>query len=115
MTDLFKTNDGNLYNTDIPEWYLKRPLRKNFSITHRDINSINDLKATLREGEYVWPGGYQIAFITNDGGLLCFDCVKDNLASIMYSIKHDINDGWKIIHTDIIYDPDNCSHCSKEI
>jgi hypothetical protein len=42
-------------------------IRKNYSCKHRDINSLSDLKATLRSGALTDLGGYPTYFITNDG------------------------------------------------
>jgi len=116
--DFFISDDGNLYDCNRNEWYM-HPVRKNYEKTHRNIESANDFKATLRAGEYAWPGGYRMGFVTSDGGFLCFKCARENAREIINAIKYDWcwSDGWKVTNTDIIYDGEDidiyCSHCSK--
>ena len=63
---------------------------------------------------YAWPGGYERIAITDDGGLLCHSCVKDNLREIACSHK---DNGWHVVAADIAenYDeePLYCDHCGK--
>ena len=33
------------------------------------------VRAMARE-RYAWPGGYALALVTTDGGILCPDCVR---------------------------------------
>ena len=42
------------------------------------IKTISDLKAALRAGEFAWPGGYQMYFMTAGGAALSFDAVKQS-------------------------------------
>lgn len=60
------------------------------------INSINDLKAALRQGPYAWPGGYPLYFITSDGMTISFETARRFFRSIMWSIKNECDDGWRI-------------------
>ena len=48
------------------------------------------VKEMLRAGPYIWPGGYQIHFICDDGGTLCFTCTKAEWKNVVraYSIEH---------------------------
>lgn len=107
---------GDLHNTDKPGW-ASRPIRRNYARTHRNITCVRELAATLRAGEYAWPGGYQMAFITSDGGLLCFECVRAEYSNVIWSIKNKVGDGWRVIACDILYEapdgPEYCSHCNK--
>ena len=110
--------DGALYDTRSENWSAK-PLRDNYARHHREINSVAEMKATLRAGAYAWPGGYELIFITSDGAALCFDCARENFHLIADSIRNDIRDGWKVIACDIAenYDesPLYCDHCSRQI
>lgn len=109
----FSTFEGNLYSDK--EYAI--PFRKNFKYTHGHINSTADFKATLRNGQYAWPGGYPMYLITSDGGALCFDCAKEEARQIMDSIRNRYHDGWRVTHCDINYEDNDlyCCHCDKKI
>ena len=107
------TFEGALYSESLG---YDVPLRSNYSQHHRIIESGQDLTASLRAGDYVFPGGYELAYVTNDGQLLCGQCVRDELYQVIYSIRHGINDGWKVIGSDVLYEGGNiCDHCSKNL
>jgi hypothetical protein len=61
----------------------------------------NQLKAQLRSGEFAWPGGYQLYFITDDGAALSFEAVRENLKSVIWSIRHKVSDGWRVIGCEV--------------
>ena len=108
--------DGNLYDTRNPEWHKREPLRKGFTGHRSHIENTKQLFATLRAGEFTFPGGYRLAFITADGATLSFRAVRDNLYSVIYSIRHNINDGWRVIGLDnVAYseDPIFCDHTGE--
>lgn len=64
--------------------------------------------------------GYTPYAITDDGDVLCETCVLDPTNPVH---DHDVNarsggDGWGIIgwgHSGDLEEPENCSHCNKEI
>ena len=93
------------------------PLRTNYKRTHRNIKSGQDLRATLRAGEFAWPGGYQMFFITSDGAALSFDSVRKNLRSVLDSIRTHCNDGWRVVACDINYEDTEltCDHSGESI
>jgi len=113
----------NRLNTIIIEGSLWRDstiIRQDYARHHRDITNSLQLRSTLRAGEYAWPGGYQLAFITSDGALLCFDCVRKELRNVLDSIRTECDDGWRVVACDIRYDGelecgDYCDHCSKQL
>lgn len=72
-------------------------VRKNYRITHGIIRSVADLKATLRNGPYAWPGGYPLYFVANDGEPLSFDTVKQNYRRCLESKRSRADDGWRVI------------------
>lgn len=111
MRPNFHTFEGSLW-TDSGE-----VLREVYARTFRNIETGVQLRATLRAGEFAWPGGYQMAFFTSDGALLCFDCVRENLESVTWSIRHDCADGWQVVGADIVADYDGayCDHCAREL
>jgi hypothetical protein len=108
--------DGALHDTRMLDWS-KHPIRPDYARTFARINNSLQLRATIRAGAYAWPGGYQMYLIANDGEALCFDCAQTQYYQCAYSIRHGINDGWRIVGCDINYeDPDlYCAHCSKSI
>lgn len=96
------------------------PLRLEYKQTHRSIETGRQLRATLRAGEYAWPGGYQMAFITSDGALLCFACVKEELYNVTHSIRNNCDDSWRVTACDIVHDyesetGEHCAHCNKQL
>lgn len=79
-------------------------IRPNYRFAHRDIKTVADLKATLRDGPYAWPGGYPMYFITSDGGALSFATVRAEFRNIADSIRRNIRDGWFVVACDINYE-----------
>lgn len=81
------------------------------------IDSGLQFRQTLRAGPYAWPGGYPILLICDDGGVLCFDCARSEARQIIRSIRDRVNDGWRVIGSDIHWEgPDEyCAHCGKAI
>jgi hypothetical protein len=68
---------------------------------------------------HAWPGGYVIAYITDDGVSLCADCLDDPLNPIHF--KGDA-DGWRIdgavafgATVDYPTDDETCAHCNAII
>jgi hypothetical protein len=101
--------DGSLYDTRNPNCWSEKPLRTNYCRTHREIESVADLKATLRNGPYAWPGGYPMALILSDGGCISF---KTALAELRYLVdalrdyktnQHE-RSGWRPIGCDILWE-----------
>lgn len=109
--------DGCLYDTRHSDWP-HRPLRSNYAQHHRVITTGQDLRATLRAGEYAWPGGYRLYFVTSGGAALSFDAVRANLVSVLDSIRHDIHDGWLVVglaSSEIDEEPVYCDHTGEEL
>lgn len=95
------STDGHLYDTRVDSWSAKAPLRRDYCQTFEHIANTRQLKATLRGGAFAWPGGYPLYFITSDGGALAFETVRDNLRSVLDSIKTKCNDGWRVVACDV--------------
>ncbi len=117
------SSNGALYDTRKPNWFKNKPLRSNYSRGHVKITSLLDLKASLRNGPYCWPGGYEIVYITNCGEILCSACVKKEFKQIAYDFLNNCDTGWHI--NAACYEASNpedldedlksyCSHCNKE-
>ena len=84
----------------------------------REINNVNDLKASLRSGSHAWPGGYPIYFITSDGEALSFETVIDELPLIMSAIRdNDRRSGWRVVGVDVNYEDNELydAHTSEKI
>lgn len=114
LPDHFFVAEGNLFDTRVDDWSAK-PLRTAFACHFQDIETVAQFKATLRAGEYAWPGAYQLAFMAEDGGVICFDCARKEFRNIADSIQTDTRDGWKVTNC-IIVDHDEfdvtCEHCN---
>lgn len=110
--------DGALHDTRAPNWSA-HPLRPNFARHHQRIASVADFKATLRAGQFAWPGGYQLYMICDDGAALCWACARKEAREIMPAIasknRHDAQ--WRVVACEINYEDSDltCDHCNKEI
>jgi hypothetical protein len=76
-----------------------------------------DLKNQLRSGPFAWPGGYPLYFITDDGAALSFNAVRENLRSVIWSIRHGVNDGWRVVGCDVNWEDPKlfCDHTGNRI
>jgi len=76
-----------------------------------------DLKTQLRAGEYAWPGGYPLFFITSDAAALSFEATRANLRSVIHSMRNGIDDGWRIVGCDVNWEDASlfCDHTGKRI
>lgn len=76
-----------------------------------------DLKSYLRNGPYAWPGGYPMYFITSDGAALSFSSVRGNFCSVLSSMRHKVNDGWRVVGVDINWEDCElvCDHSGELI
>lgn len=81
------------------------------------IENTKDLKAALRNGEYAWPGGYPLFFITDDGATLSFDAVRSEYRQVLSAVKHQSQDGWQVIGVDVNWEDADlyCDHTGKQI
>ncbi len=108
--------DGALHDTRDVDWS-RKPLRSNYSRTHRNIATVADLKATLRAGKYAWPGGYPMFFIAADGTALSFEAVREEFRQCVNGWNDRPVSGWRIVACDINYEePDLlCDHTGQRI
>lgn len=111
------SSDGALYDTRVSAWSGLPPLRSNYKMSHRDIDSVADLKATLRAGQYAWPGGYPMYFLASDGEAISFESARENFREIAQAIADHDNSGWRIVAVDINYENPAlyCAHSGKRI
>lgn len=101
---------GDLHDTRRIDW-ASNPLRKRFVWHYSKIENASQLVSCIRAGEYAFPGGYRLAFITLDGGILSFAAVKDNLRATVDSIRHKIDDGWQVVGLIDVDNQDGVSYC----
>lgn len=112
--------DGALHDTRQKDWS-KRPLRANYSRGHLRIKTVADLKATLRNGAYAWPGGYPLYLLCADGGTLHFDCARKNVRRIISAIadkaKGYRDPQWECVACDINWEDSDlyCDECNGKI
>lgn len=108
--------DGALHDTRKPNWSAT-PLRTNYSRHHREINSVADLKATLRASAVTFPGCYPLYFVTSNGCALSFETVLKEFRLVADSIRTESNDGWRVIGCDVNYEDGElyCEHSGKKI
>jgi hypothetical protein len=107
---LFIADSGEMFDTRVASW-ASSPLRKNYRRLHTDINSVADLKATLRNGRYAWPGGYPLYFVTSDGAALSFEVVRSEFRQVAAAIADDDTcGGWRVIACDVNWE-DTDLHC----
>lgn len=58
-------------------------------------DKINAVKNAIRK-EYDLPGGYILFGVCDDGGILCCDCMRNEFHQILWSIKNDCSNGWRV-------------------
>lgn len=113
---LFVSSDGTLFDTRDSDWN-HHPLRANYSVHHRTIESVADFKACLRAGNTTDLGGYPLYFITSDGAALSFESAQKEFRQIAESIATKARDGWRIVACEINYEDSDlfCWHSGKRI
>ena len=65
---------------------------------------------------HVWPGGYPLIYLTEDGGVLCPACANGANGSEA-SVEPDADPGWKLLAGEIHYEgpPEICDHCGAAV
>jgi len=71
-------SNGALYDTRSNTWSHDNCLRSNYCRHHREVNTLADVKATIRAGKYAWPGGYEIHAIMDEGGVMKIETLRQN-------------------------------------
>jgi hypothetical protein len=73
----------------------------------------------VRREKYAWPGGYALALVTSDGGILCPSCVATEYHQISESARLNMRQsGWHpagISCADSWEEPEYCDHCGKPV
>lgn len=82
------------------------------------INTLSDLRAAMRIGQYAWPGGYECFFVADDGEPICRPCAWENKSQLIDSIAHNHRDGWRVTAFECSANYDsvgNCAHCNRNL
>jgi hypothetical protein len=113
---LFIGDGGALFDVRTADWSASA-LRADYRRTFPAIDTVAQFKATLRVGEYAWPGGYPMYFITSDGAALSFASARSEYRNVIDSIAHGHDDGWRIVGCQINYEDDEmvCDHSGEPI
>jgi hypothetical protein len=81
-----------------------------------DIKTAADFRRAIRMGQYAWPGGYEIYYITSDCGVLCVPCANKERRTILSSIVDACDDGWRVVAADAVCNTDSevrCDNCYR--
>jgi hypothetical protein len=114
---LFSSDDGALYDTRAPGWSA-HPIRRNYRQSHSVIETLADIKAALRAGEYTWPGAYPLFFVASDGEALSFESVRECWREVCRAhLDNDRFSGWHISGCDVNYEDADltCAHSGEPI
>lgn len=87
-------------------------------MTEQELRRYVGIEANESWPGYAWPGGYALAYVADDGELICRDCMN-NQSSIHFGGDAD---GWRIEgvisfgnSTDYPEDDECCAHCGAVI
>jgi len=114
LPEYMQVFEGDLYRNDVaPSVVVRKDYVKHF----RSIETVSQLKATLRAGEFAWPGCYQLFLITSDGAALSFAAARSEFRSLAWSIRNKCDDGWRVIGCEVNYEDTDltCAHTGKPI
>ena len=79
----------------------------------------NELLAQVRSyirAPYVWPGGYPLVLLMDDGEFLCADCARTDYREISVSTRHHHGDGYEAIAVEVNWESAAfCADCGKEL
>ena len=85
-----------------------------------NLKITKQVKNAIRTG-YTWPGGYQLAIVMNDGGMICPDCGKKEWKQIAHDTLKEWKTGWDAAGVEVCYSTENddekisCSHCNCDL
>lgn len=81
------------------------------------ISTVKELMVSLREGKFSSVGGYPKFWVTEDGGVLSIEAIKENLGQVARAVRDRDNAQWRVVAVDINWeDPDlTCDHTNQRI
>lgn len=59
-------------------WRGDEIIRRDYARHRQVIKNRRQLRASLRAGQWAWPGGYEVIYIDAGGLFLCHECVIEN-------------------------------------
>lgn len=81
-----------------------------------EIKTTEELEKAIADGPYTQLGCYPKYFITNDGGILSFKSVVENLEIIKEAIKDNDRFGWRVCACDVNWESVLfCDHSGDQI
>ena len=104
--------DGHMYRDN----NFASPFRKGIAKWHFKINTVAELKATIRAADRAF-GGVSLVLLTDDGAELCEKCARSEFRQIADAMATKESNGWRVVGSsmDNELDPCNCSHCGAVI
>ena len=111
-------SDGALYDTRAAQWSESKPLRAAYKGHARQIDSLAQVKAALRAGQWTDIGGYPLFFIMADNGALSFESARANYADICAAHSGPYaHDQWRVSGVAINYEDSDlvCDHSGARI
>jgi hypothetical protein len=76
-----------------------------------DIKTTTALRACMKQGDFSWPGGYPIFYVTSDGAALSPAAVRSNQKQIESAIDEGASDGWRVVGCLVNYEQADL-HCA---
>ena len=68
---------------------------------------------------FAWPGGYQLFYLCEDGGVLCPDCANDSRVREEMRVhpKDRPDKSWRIAAVDVNWEDNSlwCDNCNEQI
>ncbi|MBC8737205.1 hypothetical protein F6X40_10335 [Paraburkholderia sp. UCT31] len=82
-----------------------------------DIRHVFDFNKALEHGKWAWPGGYECAFLADDGEFLSFEAAQENAGQIRDAVIAQTNNGWRVVGFGVVETDENplCAHTGKLI
>lgn len=79
--------------------------------------TVQKFNEILRDGKYVWPGGYPLYFICFDGEALSFEAAEENKELVIAAINDNDKSDWHVIGYQINWEDNNlyCVHTNNKI
>ena len=81
------------------------------------ISNVKEFFAVLRSGQYTFPGGYPVYFITKDNQALSFSAAKEHAKIIARAIRDNNDSQWQVMGADVNWEDNElkCAHTCELI
>src|SRR4051812_42884782 len=91
--NVFTSDTGALLRKD--NCAVVRPV---YQATFTRITNSHQMRATIRNGGYAWPGGYPLYFLMSDSACMCFKCAEKEYKQVAKARRYWSNDdAWGIV------------------